>query len=63
MSLRNIEQALKPKVKTDPVTVLPETYKEFFKDFSYEKTNKLPPHCPGVDHIIHMQSGTKPPAG
>ena len=31
VSLRDIEQALKPKIKTDPVTVLPGHYKKFLK--------------------------------
>ena len=63
VSLRDIEQALKPKIKTDPAIVLPGYYKEFFKVFSYEEANKLPPHSPGVDHTIKMQPGTQPPAG
>ena len=63
VSLRDIEQALKPKAKTNPATVLPEHYKKFLKVFSYEEANKLPPHHPGVDHIIKMQPGTQPPAG
>ena len=61
--LKDIEQALKPKAKTNPVTVLPEHYKEFLKVFSHEKANKLPPHRPGVDHTIKMQPGTQSPAG
>ena len=52
--LRDIKQALKPKTKTNPATVLPEHYKEFLKIFSHEKANKLPPHHPGVDHTIKM---------
>ena len=61
--LRNIEQALKPKTKTNPATILPEHYKEFLKVFSYEKANKLPQHRPRVDHTIKMQPGTQSPAG
>ena len=63
VSLKVIEHALKPKIKTDPATVLPEVYKEFLKVFSHEKANKLPPAQPGIDHIIRMQPGTQPPAG
>ena len=63
VSLRNIEQALKPKIKTDPATVLPGHYKEFLKIFNYEEAIKLPPHRPGIDHIIKMQPGTQPPGG
>ena len=63
VSLRNIEHALKPKIKTDPATVLPEVYKEFLRVFSHEKANKLPPAQPEVNHIIIMQPATQPPAG
>ena len=63
VSLRDIEHALKPKIKTDPATVLPEVYREFLKVFSHEEANKLPSACSGVDHIIRMQPGTQPPAG
>ena len=63
ISLRNIEQALKLKAKINPATVLPEHYKNFLKVFSHEEANKLPLHCPGVDHTIKMQPGTQPPAG
>ena len=42
VSLRNIEQALNPKTKTDPATILPKHYKEFLKVFSHEEANKLP---------------------
>ena len=61
--LRDIEHALKPKIKTDPATVLPEVYREFLKVFSHEEANKVPPAWPGVDYIIRMQPGTQPPAG
>ena len=63
ISLRDIEHALKPKIKTDPATVLPKVYKEFLKVFSHEEANNLPPAWPGVDHIIKMQSSTQLPAG
>ena len=63
MSLRDIEQALKPKIKTDPATVLPGHYKKLLKVFSHEEANKLLPHRPGIDHTIKMQPGTQPPAG
>ena len=52
--LRDIEQALKPKAKTNPATVLPGHYKEFLKVFSQKEANKLSPHRPGVDHTIKM---------
>ena len=63
VSLRDIEQALKPNAKTNPATVLPGQYKEFLKVFSHKEANKLPPHRPGVDYTIKMQPGTQPPAG
>ena len=62
VSLRDIEHALKPKIKTDPAIVLPEVYREFLKVFSYEEANKLPPAQPGINHIIRMQPGTQPSA-
>ena len=62
MSLNDIKQALKPKVKTDFTKALPEAYKEFLNLFSWEDVNKMLPHCLKVNYNIHMQSGTKPPA-
>ena len=56
--LREIEQALKSKVKRDPATTLPKAYKDFLNIFSYKETNKLPPYYPGVDHTIHMKPRT-----
>ena len=35
---------------------------KFLKVFSHEEANKLPPWCPGVDHVILMQTDTQPPA-
>ena len=54
---------MKPKIKTNPATVLPEHYREFLKVFNYEEANKLLLHCPEVDHTIKMQPSTQPPAG
>ena len=59
VSLRGIEQSLKPKIKTHPATVLPGHYKEFLKVFSHEEANKLPARRPGVDCTIKMQPGTQ----
>ena len=58
ISLKDIEHALKPKIKTDPATVLPEVYKEFLKVFSHEEANKLLLAPLEVNHIIRMQLGT-----
>ena len=63
MFLRDIKQALKPQVKTDPAIALPESYKKIFKVFSHKEANKLPPYRSGVNPTIHMQPGTQPPAG
>ena len=63
VSLKDIKHALKPKIKTDPATVLLEVYKEFLKVFSYKEANKLPPARSGIHHIIRMQPGTQLPAG
>ena len=63
MFLKEIAQALKPKVKTCPTSALSKAYKELVKVFSLEKANKLSPHHPGVNYTIHMQPGTQLPAG
>ena len=42
VSLRDIEQALKPKAKTNPATVLPEHYKEFLKSSTMRKLTNYP---------------------
>ena len=63
VSLRDIEQALKPKKCVDPATVLPPQYHEFLDIFSKDDTDKLPPQCSGVDHEIKMEPGTQAPSG
>ena len=63
VSLRDIEQALKLKVKTDPTTALPEVYKEFLKLFILKKAKKLLPYSPEVNHTMYMQPGTQPQVG
>ena len=59
VSLRDIEQALKPKKCVDPATVLPPQYHEFLDIFSKDDTDKLSPLHPGVDHKIEMEPGTQ----
>ena len=54
VSLRDIEQDLKSKVKTDHTLALLEPYTKFLKVFSYGETKKLPPHCPRIDYTIYM---------
>ena len=63
VSLRDIEQALKPKKCVDPPTVLPPQYHEFLDIFSKDDTDKLPPLRPGVDHEIKMEPGIQAPSG
>ena len=58
MFLGDIDQALKPKIKTDPTTAPPEVYKIFLNVFTYEEANKLLPHYLEVNHTIYMQPGT-----
>ena len=59
--LRDIEHALKPKIKTDPATVLPEVYQEFLKVFSHEEAKKLPSAWPrGKSH--HQNAARHPAA-
>ena len=61
MSLKDIEHALMPKVKTNPTTVLPKPYKKFLKVFSQEEANKMLSHHPGIGYTIDMKPGTQPP--
>ena len=63
VSLRDIEQVLKPKKCVDPATLLPAQYHKFLDVFSKDNTNKLPPLHPGVDHKIKMEPGTQAPSG
>ena len=58
MSLRNIKQALKSKVKTGLTTAMLEGYKKFLKVFNLEAANNLQPHRPGINYTIYMQPGT-----
>lgn len=43
-SLYDIEKALNPKPKGDPMKLLPAQYKDYLKVFSRDEANKLPPH-------------------
>ena len=63
VSLRDIEQVLKPKKCVDPATVLPSQYHEFLNIFSKDNADKLPSLHPGVDHKIKMEPGTQAPSG
>ena len=63
VSLRDIEQVLKPKKCVDPATLLPAQYYKFLDIFSKDDTAKLPPLHPGVDHKIKIEPGTQAPSG
>ena len=58
-TMRDIEKALAPKVRTDPAIVLPPEYHEFLSVFSQNEADKLPPHRPS-DHRIELQPGKEP---
>ena len=63
VSLRDIEQVLKPKKCVDPATLLPAQYHKFLDNFSKDDTDKLPSLHPGVDHKIKMEPGTQALSG
>ena len=63
VSLRDIEQVLKPKKCVDPATLLPAQYHKFLDVFSKDDADKLPPLRPGVDYKIKMEPGTQAPSG
>ena len=63
VSLRDIEQALRPKPTVDPATILPKQYHQFLSVFNKSEADKLPLHRPGVDHTIKALPGTQPPSG
>ena len=63
VSLRNIEQVLKPKKYVDSATLLPAQYHKFLDIFSKDDADKLPPLHPGVDHKIKMEPGTQALSG
>ena len=63
VSLRDIEQALKPKKCVDPATLLPAQYHKFLDVFSKDDADKLPPLRPGLDHKIKMEPGTQASSG
>ena len=63
VSLRDIEQVLKPKKCVDPATLLPAQYHKFLDIFSKDDTDKLPSLHPGVDYKIKIEPGTQAPSG
>lgn len=56
-SLADINKALKPKVKGDPMKLLPEHFHKVLPLFDAQKAKELPPHRPGVDHGIEIETG------
>ena len=61
-SLRDIEKALAPWEAVNVLTKLLSEYYEFASLFSWEKSDKLPSHCP-YDHIIPLISDKELPKG
>lgn len=53
-TMRDVEKALQPKVRTDPATVLPPEYHDYLDMFSQTETDKLPPHR-DADHKIELE--------
>jgi hypothetical protein len=61
-SAEEIADALKPKVYTDPATVLPQHLHHHLHVFDAKAADVLPPHR-HCDHKIKLQPGTTPPSG
>jgi transposase InsO family protein len=62
-SMADIEKALRPKVKTDPLTKLPVWLKDLVDAWLPSPEGELAPHRPGVDHKIELikdADGKKP---
>ena len=55
-SLRDIEKSLAVKKRTDPRTKLPEHYHEYLPLFDMKAADQLPPHRPGIDHKIELET-------
>ncbi|KAI0996911.1 hypothetical protein K3495_g11272 [Podosphaera aphanis] len=62
ISIEDIEEALKEKLRIDPAEKLPEIYHEYLAVFSKDEADKLPPHRP-CDHRIILKPGLEPPWG
>ena len=63
ITLKDIEDALKKKEKTDLKDLLLDYYKEFLPVFSRELANKLPLHRPLIDYkipLIKDKEGNEP---
>jgi hypothetical protein len=63
ISAEDIEAALKPKTADpDPVTILPEEFRDFAEVFSPKEADRLPPHR-SYDHDIKLKDDQNPPFG
>jgi len=57
--LSDINWAIEAKdVKESPQEqIVPEQYQEFLPVFSKVLADRLPPHCPGIDHEVQLKEG------
>lgn len=62
--MAEIEKALRPKVRTNPIDKLPSQYTEYLDLFNHQDAKKLPPlRGASVDHDIELvpnQDGSEP---
>lgn len=64
ITLADIQKALAPvKKSASSLEKLPAQYAEFTNLFKKQLTDKLPPHRPGCDHEIKIESGKEIPWG
>lgn len=55
-SLRDIEKALQVKKPVEPRELLPPHYHQYLKAFDPKEAATLPPHRPGIDHEIPIET-------
>ncbi|KAJ6439220.1 retrovirus polyprotein [Purpureocillium lavendulum] len=55
-SMADIEKALAPKKRTDAREKLPTHYHEYLSVFDRDEADRLPPHRPGSDHRIVLET-------
>jgi predicted aspartyl protease len=58
-SLRDIEKALRTKIRPDPRKKLPPQYHEYLDAFDRSIADRLPPHRRGVDHSIQLEKDSQ----
>jgi Reverse transcriptase (RNA-dependent DNA polymerase)/RNase H-like domain found in reverse transcriptase len=66
VTLKDVERALQIKKNPSAEDIkkkLPADYHEYVDVFSRDLAETLPPHRPGIDHSIPLQTGTSPPFG